>query len=128
MRCEVTSSTEHKALISRELRVPTFKHVCRGEKKKVNLGYNNDYKILKVENNTLFPSPKRALMGTDSKISQTWEVLSTFFKIHHLIPKWLDCHMSWGHYDELEGGWTGCMGKVRGLLAEIIMNRKHSFD
>ena len=114
MRCEVTSSTEHKAVISRELRVPTYKHVCRGEKKKVNLGYNNDPGSLRVWENTLTSYPeKRDPKGTRAKISQDWEVLSKFFNIHSISPTWLNCGFSWGHYDQEKGAWTGCMGKAK---------------
>ena len=106
----MTSSTEHKALISKELKVPTYKHVCRGAKKKVNLGYNNDPWNLKVERNTLIPYPEKR--STEGAISQNWEVLSSFFDIQNIAPRWLNCNYTWGHYQEEEGGWTGCMGKV----------------
>ena len=96
------------------MKVPTYKHVCRGEQKKVNLGYNNDPGIFKVENNTLLPEPeKREPKGKESKISQDWEALSTFINIHKIAPTWLDCGYSWGYFDEEEGSWTGCIGKVR---------------
>ena len=114
MRCEVTSSKASNVLLSRELIVPTYKHVCRGEKKKVNLGYNNDPNVLKVEKNTLISYPeKRKLKDEESQISRDWEVLSTFFNIHQILPTWLNCGHSWGHFDVEEGQWTGCMGKVR---------------
>ena len=110
----MTSSTEQKVLISRELKVPTYKHVCRGEKKKVNLGYNNDLNYFEVMNNTLIPDPEeRNLKGTAASVSQFWEVLSTFINIHQILPTWLNCGYSWGYFDEEEGQWTGCMGKVR---------------
>ena len=123
MRCEVTSSTERKALISKEVKVPTYKHVCRGEQKKVNLGYNNDEGVLKVENNTLIPyyPVKRSPKGTRSLISQDWEVLSTFLDIHQIVPTWLNCNYSWGYYEEEEERWTGCMGKVRIIRFYIMI-------
>ena len=114
MRCEVTSSTASNVLLSIELIVPTYNHVCRGEKKKVNLGYNNEVEVFKVENNTLIPDPeKRYPKGTAAQISQSWEVISTFFNIHQILPTWLNCGYSWGHLNEEEVQWTGCMGKVR---------------
>ena len=113
MRCEVTSSTEHMALISRELRVPTYKHVCRGEQKRVNLGYNNWKNTLKVENNTLIPYPtRRFIPGSLSSISWDYEVFLKFFNIHNIAPNWHNCHTSWGYFDTEKGTWTGCMGKV----------------
>ena len=41
MKCQVTSDTTRKVMISREVKVPSYKDICGGEKKKVNLGYNN---------------------------------------------------------------------------------------
>ena len=74
MRCEVTSSEDKKALISREVKVQTYKHVCRGEQKKVNLGYNNDLKLIKVMNNTLIPHRKRPPTGKENHLSQEGKV------------------------------------------------------
>ena len=128
MRCEVTSSTEHKALISKEVKVPTYKHVCRGEQKKVNLGYNNwilPIGTFYVMNNTLnesvtlyIPDPRRYAKGTGPCISLDWEVLTTFFNIHQIVPTWFNCR--WGGYtcgdDSKWCKWTGCMRMVRILV------------
>ena len=119
MRCEVTSSEAINVLLSREFIVPTYKHVCRGEQKKVNLGYNN-YPFFKVENNNLIPDPeKRYPKGNHTLIAQDWEVLSTFFNIYQIVPTWLNCGFSWGYYDEEDGSWKGCIGKVKILLMII---------
>ena len=100
-------------MISREIRVPrSYKDICGGQKKKVNIGFNND-RDLKVENNTLVKYPKQSFIhGMGSKMSYNWEVLSKFFLIHNIEPTWLNCNYTWGWYDEELGGWTGCMGKV----------------
>ena len=48
-------------MISREVEVASYKDVCGGEKRRVNLGYNNRKNLLKVENNVLstdYPSWK----------------------------------------------------------------------
>ena len=113
MKCEVNSNTTHDVLISKGISHKRYKEIC-GEKKKVNIGFNNYHKILKVENNTLMPYPARGthLYGEDSKVSYDWEVLSKFFSIHNIQANWLDCHYIAGHYDEDLGGWTGCMGRV----------------
>ena len=77
----------------------------------VNLGYNNGY--LYVENNTLLPYPEVDIVGGKaSYVSQEWEVLYKFFDTHNIEPQWLNCHFSWGYYDEEDGRWTGCMGTV----------------
>ena len=101
-------------MISREIRVPrSYKDICGGQKKKVNIGFNNDIGILKVENNTLMKVPDRDFIhGIKSGMSEGWEVLSKFFSIHSIEPTWLNCNYTWGWYDEELGGWTGCMGKV----------------
>ena len=114
MKCQVTSSTTHDVLISKEISYKSYKEICSGEKKKVNLGYNNAYDILKIENNTLIHDPPLGeyLYGKRTYLSNNWEVLSKFFAIYNIEPNWLDCDYSWGWYDEENGTWTGCMGKV----------------
>ena len=116
MKCEVTSNITHDVMISTEIGVPsTYKDICRGEPRKVNIGYNNYGKYMWVENNTLTSTPpQKFIHGKDPQISQTWEVLSKFFSLHNIEPNWLDCNFTYGHYDEELGGWTGCLGQVRG--------------
>ena len=61
MKCQVTSSITRRVMISREVEVARYKDVCGGEKRRVNLGYNNIKNLLKVENNELstdYPSWK----------------------------------------------------------------------
>ena len=41
-----------------------------------------------------------------------WEVLAKFFSNHNIEPNWLDCNETWGWFDEDQGEWTGCLGKV----------------
>ena len=114
MKCQVTSSKTHDVLISKEIIYKSYKEICGGEPKKVNLGYNYDDTMLKVENNTLIFDPPLGtyLYGERSYLSYNWEVLSKFFSHYNIEPKWLDCGFSWGWYDEEQGGWTGCVGKV----------------
>merc|ERR550519_92728 len=56
MRCQVTSNKTHGILISKEISYKTYKEICSGKTKKVNLGYNL-YDWFQVENNTLMPYP-----------------------------------------------------------------------
>ena len=113
MKCQVTSETTRKVMISREVKVPSYKEICGGEKIRVHLGYNNDPGIMKVEDNKLLQVPsKRYLKGEQSVISPNWEVLYKFFSLYTIEPIWLNCNYSWGWYDEEKGAWTGCMGKV----------------
>ena len=121
MKCQVTSDTTRKVMISREVKVASYKDICGGEKIRVHLGYNNDW-YMKVENNTLLQDPpERSLKGTGTMIYQTWEVLYKFFSLYNIEPIWLNCNFSWGWYDEEQGAWTGCMGKV--LILKLITDR-----
>ena len=100
-------------MISREVKVPSFKEICGGEKIRVFLGYNDEVGILRVANNTLLQKPpKRYLYGQYSDLPQNWEIFYKFFSLYNIEPLWLDCNMTWGWYDEENGAWTGCMGKV----------------
>ena len=121
MKCQATSRTTHEVLISKEISWKSYKEICSGEPKKVNLGYNNDYhpqkpeiSVLKVENNKLMPYPPQRYgeYGKISALAIEWEVLFKFLSIYSIEPNWLDCDYSWGFYDEEKGEWTGCMGKV----------------
>ena len=113
MKCQVTSDTTRKVMISREVKVPSYKEICGGEKIRVHLGYNNDKRYMKVEENKLLQKPlERSLKGVSSEISRNWEVLNKFFSVYNIEPIWLNCNYSWGWYDEEQGAWTGCMGKV----------------
>ena len=115
MKCEVTSNTTHNVLISKEISYKSYKEICSGEPKKVNLGYNYEKDILEVENNTLvhnFRGMGHYIFGVYTAMAYDWEVFSKFFSIHNIEPNWLNCNYTWGWYDEDLGGWTGCMGKV----------------
>ena len=114
MRCQVTSKTTHKVLISKEISYKSYNEICIGEPKKVNLGFNTKA-YFKVENNSLVHVPRglnQKIHGKYSNMIRDWEVLSKFFSIHNIKPNWLDCDNSFGHYDDELGGWTGCVGKV----------------
>ena len=113
MKCQVTSDTTRKVMISREVKVASYKETCGGEKIKVHLGYNNYGHNMWVENNKLLQYPsKRAPKGERSVISRFWEVLNKFFSTYNIEPIWHNCHFFVGYYDEKQGAWTGCMGKV----------------
>ena len=117
MKCEVTSNITHDVLTSNDVSYKTYKEICSGEPKKVNLGFNNDF-YWKVENNTLMPYPKscvdtnNCVHNDDAKMCKGWEILFKFHSIHNIEPNWLDCNYTWGWYDEDLKGFTGCVGKV----------------
>ena len=113
MKCEVTSNITHDVLTSKDVSYKTYKEICSGEPKKVNIGYNNNKENMVVENSKLMQIPKQGfIFGKFPQMSKDWEVLSKFFLIHNIQPIWLNCESTWGAYDEDLGGWTGCMGKV----------------
>ena len=116
MKCEATSNTIHDVLLSKEIPYKSFKEICSGEPKKVNLGHWGDWEGFKVENNSLLQYPTReqraAVWTVGSNIPYDWEVLYKFFSIHNIEPNWLDCNYVTGDYDEELGGWTGCIGQV----------------
>ena len=120
MKCQLTSSTTHKVMISKEIKVPSYKDICGGEPRKMNLGFNNQTLTLRVKDNRLIPHPSRHhggppdqyIYGKTTDMSHDWEVLEKFFTLHNIEANWLDCKMSWGSFDKNTGAWTGCMGKV----------------
>ena len=59
MKCQVTSDTTRKVMISREVKVASYKETCGGEKIRVHLGYNKDAWTMMVENNKLLQNNKR---------------------------------------------------------------------
>ena len=112
MKCQVGSDTTRKVMISKEVKVASYKEICGGEKIRVHLGYNNDPLYMTVENNKLLQDHLKSVKGESTMISPYWEVLYKFFSLYNIEPTWHDCHFSWGHYDEEQGAWIGCMGKV----------------
>ena len=115
MKCEATSNTIHDVLLSKEIPHKSFKEICSGEPKKVNLGHWGNFGSFTVEDNSLVHFPRSTMdniHGTCTYMAWYWEVLSKFFSNHNIEPKWLDCNYITGHYDEELGGWTGCMGQV----------------
>ena len=71
-------------MISREVKVPSYKEICGEEKIRVHLGYNNW--LMTVENNKLLQDTKRWPKGITSAISVEWEVLSKFFSLYNIEP------------------------------------------
>ena len=124
MKCVVTSRTTHNVLISKEISYKSFKEICIGEKKKVNLGHWGNWAGMKVENNSLVHIPRKvedktSVYGLRSLMPMYWEVLSKFFSHHNIDPNWLDCNYLVGSYDKDLGGYTGGIGKV--LETEYLM-------
>ena len=114
MKCEVNSRTTHDVLISKEISYRSFKEICRGDKKKVNLGFNTDWYFL-MNNDSMVEivrKPENYMKGKYSSMTYDWESLSKFFSLNNIEPNWQNCNWSWGWYDAEKGEWTGCTGKV----------------
>ena len=112
MKCHVTSNTTNDVLINKGIGYKSYKEICSGEPKKVNLGFNAAW-YFTVENNSLVHTPEEAyIWGEWTTMAWDWEILSKFFSIRNIEPNFLDCKGTAGWYDEELGGWTGCMGKV----------------
>ena len=87
MKCQVTSDTTRKVMISREVKVASYKEICGGEKIRVHLGYNNDPLYMKVENNKLLQHPRSGAFrffkiqcGAKISFNQFSEQDNAFFK------------------------------------------------
>ena len=118
MKCQVTSNTSHDVLISKEIGYQSFKELCSGEKKKVNLGFATSLITRgKAGNNKLYHYHRKypkynPIKGRYTYISWYFEVFSKFFSIHNIDDFWVDCESGYGSYNDDLGEWTGCMGKV----------------
>ena len=114
MKCQVNSKSSNYVLISK-ISYKSYKEICSGEPKKVNLGHLGNWDGMKVENNSMVHIPKKLKHNIHEKYSAMpydWEVLSKFFSLHNIVPNWLHCNYIAGHYNDTLGGWTGCMGQV----------------
>ena len=109
MKCQVSSDTTREVMISKEVKVASYKEICGGEKIRVNIGYNNDPKLMVVKENKLLELPAR---GPSRRLQslEDWEVHKKFFSTYNIEPFWFDCGWSWGKFRN--GAWTGCVGKV----------------
>ena len=74
--------------------------------------HNNHFE---VENETgeMMKYPVNPVTGSKNYIPYDWEVLDSFFTNHDIVPVWINCHFTWGRYDQETGKWTGAVGKVR---------------
>ena len=103
-------------MISKEISYKSYKEICSGEKKKINLGYLGNWKnIWEVEKNSIVHIPRKPndyIHGKSSNMPLDWEVLSKFFSNNNAEPELVDCENTYGWYDKQMGEWTGCVGKV----------------
>ena len=91
------------------------------EKHQITIAYNNDQGWFHVHNdtNTMKEFPLwRTLYESEqsSSVSLDWELLKIFFDNYNINPTWVNCHFTWGWFDEETGKWTGGVGKVTLML------------
>ena len=94
MKCEITSRITHNVLISKEIRYKSYKEICSGEPKKVNVGYNW-YRWFDVENNTLKKTKRLReynIFGVGATMMFDWEILLPFFSDQNIQPNWQNCN------------------------------------
>ena len=73
MKCQVTSDTTRKVMISREVKVPSYKEICGGEKIRVHIGYNNQKFSLKVKDNKIQQYPPKRAFSVSSDLKKSME-------------------------------------------------------
>ena len=116
MKCQLNEMNEiHNVLISKQISYKSYKEICGGEKKKVNLGYWGNWYDFQIKNNSIVHIPRQIqdnIHGKYSNMPNDLEVLGKFFSLHNIEPNWLHCNFTYGYYDEELGGWTGCFGQV----------------
>ena len=102
-------------------------NLCR--EKKVNIAYNNDPGYFEVDDRTgeMVKYPVRPVNGEMSIIPYDWEILHSFFSNHDIVHVWINCHFTWGSYEEESGRWTGAVGKVRIVFLLFIFYMMNIF-
>ena len=96
--------------------------LCR--EKTVNIAYNNYLPYFTVDGETgeMVRFPVNPVTGLYSFIPWDWEILETFFLNNDIVPVWINCHFTWGWYDEESGKWTGALGKVRSSISFLLIH------
>ena len=96
---------------------PHTKEAADQKRHESTIAYNNDGIFFQVHDDTntmkefslwltLFESEKHHYN------SRNWEILKMFFDNYNINPTWINCHYTWGWFDEETGKWTGAVGKV----------------
>ena len=88
-----------------------FYHYLKGSLS-INVAYNDDPSWFEIVNNSMIKwFDYWGLPNEDSKIPYDFEILEIFFKNKNI--SWINCHYTWGWYDDETGRWTGAIGKVK---------------
>ena len=96
---------------------PHTKEASEQENHEITIAYNNDQWQFYVHNDTntmkefaLWWTIKRS--EKEPFVPRDWEILRMFFDNYNIEPTWINCHFTWGWFDEETGKWTGGVGKV----------------
>ena len=46
--------------------------------------------------------------------------LTALFRLHDIVPTWINSHYTWGWYDAKLGEWTGASGKVNETSGNLL--------
>ena len=90
----------------------------------VTIAYNNDpgyFEFDPVTQTVLEEPPVRPIKTGYSSTAHDWELIKPFLDHYRLSPTWIDCHFTWGWFDEETGSWTGAVGKVRSHIFSIVI-------
>ena len=101
--------------------------------KRVNIAYNNEPELFEVDDETgdmvRYPGHQfTAILTVFPYIPWDWDILATFFHHNDIVPVWINCHYTWGSFDEVSGKWTGAVGKVRRSIKNYVQELIFSLD
>ena len=94
---------------------PHTKEASEQQKHEITVAYNNEPGWFQVQDDTMKEyALRRALFESEQYpyVSYEWEILRIFFDNYNIEPMWINCHYTWGWFDEETGKWTGGVGKV----------------
>ena len=77
----------------------------------INIAYNDEPLMFEIVNNSMVEYPAYIIEGEYSTIPYDFEILEKFFKNKNI--NWINCHSTWGWYDDETERWTGAVGKVK---------------
>ena len=77
----------------------------------INVAYNDDPGYFEIVDNSMVEYPAYIIEGVYTYIPYDFEILEKFFKNKNI--NWINCHSTWGWYDDETGRWTGAVGKVK---------------
>ena len=91
-----------------------YRDICQEQHHYATIAYNSEADVFELDNNgNMVKYQDPHITGVYSIVSFEYEILSSFFENYHITPTWINCHFTWGWFDEETGHWTGAVGKVK---------------